>query len=580
MKKVVTLLISILLIEVAIFTSCRKEKSCEGCINGNKPPIAIAGPDQVITLPTDSISLDGSASNDPDGTIGVWLWKKISGPASFNVINSSLSKTVVRNLAAGIYQFELKVTDDKGSSANDTMQVIVDAVITTNRPPVANAGIDQTIILPTNTTTLNGNASTDPDNNIINYSWTKISGPASFNITNANAVQTQITNLVQLVYQFELEVTDAGGLFSKDTMQVNVNAQPPPPNNSCPPTGRPIINMQLIPFGNLSVARAGAATTAANNKLFFAGGYNTAGPSSRVDIYDLTTNTWSTSELSIARSSIVTAAAGNKVLFAGGYNNNSNYTSRVDIYDLSTQTWSIAELSEARQEMAVAVLGNKVFFAGGLFNPDNPIVPSSRVDIYDAGSNVWSKTTLSEARGGIAAIAAENKIHFAGGFDGNNAGLPSSKIDIYNEITDTWSTSALKVARAYFAGVFHDSKIYWAGGQVDDIHAGDWDGTCIVEVQNSNGQLLESAYLSGTISHIGAYKKGNKILYLWGFDGLNYFDIHEPAGNNWSIGMVSQSGIRTKTILAAYDNIYVAGGILDNGGAGGIYTSQVWKLEF
>jgi hypothetical protein len=50
----------------------------------NKPPTAVAGPDQVITLPTDSVSLDGMTSNDPDGTISEWLWKKISGPASFN----------------------------------------------------------------------------------------------------------------------------------------------------------------------------------------------------------------------------------------------------------------------------------------------------------------------------------------------------------------------------------------------------------------------------------------------------------------------------------------------------------------
>ena len=46
----------------------------------------------------------------------------------------------------------------------------------------------------------------------------------SFNIANANAVQTQVTNLAQGIYQFELKVTDAGGLFSKDTMQVTVNA--------------------------------------------------------------------------------------------------------------------------------------------------------------------------------------------------------------------------------------------------------------------------------------------------------------------------------------------------------------------
>ena len=46
----------------------------------------------MITLPTDSISLDASAASDPDGTISDRLWKKISGPASFNVINSSCRK--------------------------------------------------------------------------------------------------------------------------------------------------------------------------------------------------------------------------------------------------------------------------------------------------------------------------------------------------------------------------------------------------------------------------------------------------------------------------------------------------------
>jgi hypothetical protein len=72
----------------------------------NKPPIAIAGPDQVITLPTDSISLDGSASNDPDGTISEWLWTKISGPASFNIVNAATVKSVVRDLDTGIYEFD------------------------------------------------------------------------------------------------------------------------------------------------------------------------------------------------------------------------------------------------------------------------------------------------------------------------------------------------------------------------------------------------------------------------------------------------------------------------------------------
>jgi hypothetical protein len=97
----------------------------------------------------------------------------------------------------------------------------------THQPPVAIAGTDQTITLPTNSVTLDGSASTDPDNNIASYIWTKIFGPSSFNISITNKKeQAQVTNLVEGVYQFELTVKDAGGLFSKDTIKVKVNSVP------------------------------------------------------------------------------------------------------------------------------------------------------------------------------------------------------------------------------------------------------------------------------------------------------------------------------------------------------------------
>ena len=143
--------------------SCQKEVPCEEC---NKRPIAIAGQEQIIILPTDSVLLDGNSSSDADGTITKWLWAKISGPASFNIVMPSGSTTKVKTLTLGDYQFELTVTDNDGLSAKDTVKVSVKNLSQPNRPPVANAGVDQTITLPTNTTTIDGNGSTDPDNNI------------------------------------------------------------------------------------------------------------------------------------------------------------------------------------------------------------------------------------------------------------------------------------------------------------------------------------------------------------------------------------------------------------------------------
>src|SRR5687767_3612373 len=65
-----------------------------------------------------------------------------------------------------------------------------------NKPPNANAGNDTTLYLPANAAALVGSASNDPDGTISAWSWTKISGPSSYAIVDANLAQTFATNLV------------------------------------------------------------------------------------------------------------------------------------------------------------------------------------------------------------------------------------------------------------------------------------------------------------------------------------------------------------------------------------------------
>lgn len=276
MKPILKIASFILLVVLLVHLSCKKEKSCENCRDANKPPISIAGPDRFIILPTDSISLDGSSSSDPDGIINEWLWTKISGPASSTIPNSSAAITNAKNLVTGVYQFELKVTDNGRLSANDTVQITVNSSPQPNRPPVANAGADQIIILPTNTVTLNGSSSSDPDNNISNYAWSRISGPSSFNITNANVVQPQVTNLVQGDYQFELKVTDVSGLSSRDTMRVNVNDQIQP---NRPPASDAGADQTIILPSN-TVNLDGSGSTDPDNNIIAYAWTKISGPSS------------------------------------------------------------------------------------------------------------------------------------------------------------------------------------------------------------------------------------------------------------------------------------------------------------
>ena len=120
--------LAFLLLVTFLFPSCQKEFSCESCIDHNQPPIALAGPDLTITLPIDSVILDGSNSSDPDGKISGWQWTKISGPSSSNITNANVAQTPVIDLVQGVYQLELKVTDADALIDRDTMMVTVMAV--------------------------------------------------------------------------------------------------------------------------------------------------------------------------------------------------------------------------------------------------------------------------------------------------------------------------------------------------------------------------------------------------------------------------------------------------------------------
>ncbi len=190
----------------------------------NVSPSAVAGVDQTITLPTNSVTLNGSGS-DSDGTIATYLWTKIAGGVA-TITSPSTASTTVTGLVAGSYTFRLTVTDNQGATGTDTMNVTVNATPPVNSPPLANAGSDQTITLPTNSVTLNGSGS-DSDGTVVAYAWTKVSGGAA-TITTPSAASTSVTGLVQGPYTFRLTVTDNQGATGTDTMNVTVNAAATP----------------------------------------------------------------------------------------------------------------------------------------------------------------------------------------------------------------------------------------------------------------------------------------------------------------------------------------------------------------
>ncbi len=91
----------------------------------NQAPVSIAGSNQKIKLPENSILLNGNGT-DVDGLIVSYEWKKVSGPSQFSLVSPRQFQTSVTNLTKGIYYFELSVTDEKGATGKDTVEIIVE----------------------------------------------------------------------------------------------------------------------------------------------------------------------------------------------------------------------------------------------------------------------------------------------------------------------------------------------------------------------------------------------------------------------------------------------------------------------
>lgn len=91
----------------------------------NTPPVANAGPNQIITLPVNQVTLNGAGSYDPDGTISTYRWQRLSGPGTVTISNPQNASTLVSNLTKGVHIFSLTVTDNNGDSATASTQVTV-----------------------------------------------------------------------------------------------------------------------------------------------------------------------------------------------------------------------------------------------------------------------------------------------------------------------------------------------------------------------------------------------------------------------------------------------------------------------
>ncbi|NXM28980.1 K319L protein, partial [Oxyruncus cristatus] len=187
------------------------------------PPVANAGPNQVITLPQNSITLYGNQSTD-DHSIVSYEWL-LSPNSKGKVMEMQGVRTPVLQLSAmqeGDYTYQLIVTDSAGHQSTAEVTVIVQPE--NNKPPKADAGPDKELTLPVDSTTLDGSKSSD-DQKIVSFLWEKTRGPDGVKLENANSSVATVTGLQVGTYEFTLTVKDERNLQSQSSVNVIVKEE-------------------------------------------------------------------------------------------------------------------------------------------------------------------------------------------------------------------------------------------------------------------------------------------------------------------------------------------------------------------
>ncbi|XP_015270210.1 PREDICTED: dyslexia-associated protein KIAA0319 homolog [Gekko japonicus] len=186
------------------------------------PPVASAGPNQVISLPQNSVTLSGNQSYD-DHEIVSYEWS-LSPQSKGKAVAMQGMQTPYLQLSAmqeGNYTFQLTVTDSVKQRSTAQVMVIVRPE---NSPPRAVACPDKELTLPVQSTILDGSQSTD-DLGIVYYHWENISGPTSLQMDNVDSAVATISGLQAGTYRFRLTVKDNQGLSSTTTVFVTVKEE-------------------------------------------------------------------------------------------------------------------------------------------------------------------------------------------------------------------------------------------------------------------------------------------------------------------------------------------------------------------
>src|SRR3954469_6697512 len=232
----------------AVLLTCACGSSANGpdaCGGGSLT--ALSGPNQ-STAKHVAVQLDGSASGARGDVSYTWRLDAIPPGSTASLSTPSAARSGFTTDQSGVYVASLVVGAPCGASEPATTVIAV-----ANRPPVASAGPDLHVAAPGVPVTLDGSASSDPDQDAISYQWSLVTKPPNSSaVLSSGSAKAPILVPDQFgTYVAVLSVSD--GATSSTPVAVVLQVGVTGPIGNCVPAAAPVASAgpdQTTSFGS------------------------------------------------------------------------------------------------------------------------------------------------------------------------------------------------------------------------------------------------------------------------------------------------------------------------------------------
>ena len=237
----------------------------------------------------------------------------------------------------------------------------------------------------------------------------------------------------------------------------------------------------------------------------------------------------------------------------GGQNSGVGST-RTQIYDPGSNTWTTgAALPAVRYGMGAGYYNGKIYLAGGTNS-----VPQNQLWEYDPVANTWNtaRAALPQARLDAAATIIAGHLYLAGGRDA--AGTTVNTLYDYNIALDTWTIrAAMPTAASTPGGVNLGGQLWVIGGGNPFRPAGPAGGRqpdssfTITQIYDpATNSWTSGPALNSARSYLGVAAVGTQILAVGGYTGSTSTSVVERTIGGCATATATATPPPTLTLTA------------------------------